>query len=146
MTSAPQIEPRPRTYPEDMTADADNPNGVNPKTIRTHEDNILICPTCGYETLHQIAVEIHARQENSETTVVRVNFTTGQVSHKQKHQNPPSLGQGMIMEFECSNCSRIDEECENCSLPHEPMPDLGIWHRRGATIIEWVQNQKADQG
>ena len=145
MTSARQIEPQPRKDPYGTPTDAGSPDGVNPKSIRMHQDNLLICPTCGYETLHQTAVEVHARQGDGETTVVRVNFTTGQVTNRKKHQNPPDSAQGMLIEFECSNCSQIDEECQNCSLPHEPTPDLGIWHRRGATIIEWVQDQKTDQ-
>ena len=42
-------------------------------------DNAISCPECGEESLRLVAVQVHARGEDGEPTVVRVDLRSGEV-------------------------------------------------------------------
>ena len=95
--------------------------------VTEYHEHYLTCPNCGHDYMHQLAAEIHAREEDGEARVIRVDLKTGDITHDPQHKNPSNRRQGMIVEFACENCDFTGT-----------ISYLGIWQHKGNTVIEWT--------
>ena len=102
------------------------------------EDNILICPQCGSNNLHQGTVTVFNRNEDgkhTEVTCVQAHTDTSTVIvTDETTSNPSPRRHGMLIEFECEHCYAWGEG--------ETIPDrlvLAVYQHKGLTLIEWVK-------
>ena len=98
--------------------------GIN---VTEYDEHYLTCPNCGHDYMHQLAAEIHAREEDGKAKVIRVDLKTGDITHDAHHENPSNRRQGLIVEFACENCDFTGT-----------ISYLGIWQHKGNTVIEWT--------
>ena len=102
------------------------------------EDNILLCPQCSSNNLHQGTVTVFNRQEDgkhTEVTCVQAHTDTSTVVvTDETTSNPSPRRHGMLIEFECEHCYSWEEG--------ETAPDrliLARYQHKGLTLIEWVK-------
>ena len=89
--------------------------------------NILNCPACGGESLHQERVTAYFRHEDSDVgMVVEVDRETVMANANGDciTGNPSARRDGIVIEFSCENCSVI--------------PRLAIVQHKGTTYFEWL--------
>jgi len=89
--------------------------------------NILNCPSCGGECLHQESVNVYFRDEDSDVGVVaEVDRDTVSVNTKGDciSGNPSARRDGVVISFRCEFCDVI--------------PRLAIIQHKGTTFFEWI--------
>lgn len=98
----------------------------------------LKCPNCGGSNLHQVAVDVFARAEDSPSTRVHVNNYTGDISKTTGHladfSNPSLRRQAAVITFTCEQCFTGDpsgDSVRNIDF------HLQIFQHKGTTYIEW---------
>jgi hypothetical protein len=104
-----------------VVEDSDNPNEV-----------ALSCPNCGSDYLHQIRCDAFWREENSEHGVHSISSLLGSESHSRQTLNPSARRDGILVRFECENCSAD--------------PELAIVQNKGHTNIYWNSWRKPVSG
>lgn len=102
--------------------------------------NMLCCPKCGENYLHQKKVEIFNRDEDEKDglhlCVVGKNAVMDNNPDNMK-DNPSSRRQGITIDFYCELCSDNDDY-EN-EVSHEPILfTLAIYQHKGVTMMEWL--------
>ena len=89
--------------------------------------NELICPNCGCNNLHQVAVDVYFRNEDAKyglhTCVDFSNATTDM----EVGGNPSLRRSGLYITFECEQC------------PVESK--LNILQHKGTTYLEWSEHE-----
>ena len=91
------------------------------------DDNKLICPSCGGDSLHQIKVDVFERDEDEKKvlhaqvgkskivkSIVVSNYISG---------NPSLRRQGLTISFSCETC--------------EYEPKLDFAQHKGVTLVTW---------
>jgi len=99
--------------------------------IETLEDNMLSCPYCQDQSIHQTKVEVFDREEDREDetyTVVEykraeTTVPTGLINDSVKNKNPSDRRQGLLITFFCETC--------------DDNPVLAIAQHKGFTYIDW---------
>lgn len=83
----------------------------------------LLCPKCGCNNLHQIAVDTYFRGEDAEVGIhAHVGFD-GVRTDMDVSGNPSARRSGMTITFEC-------EQCDGDKFLH-------IYQHKGTTYLEW---------
>jgi len=101
--------------------------------IKLQDGNILKCPKCGYDCLHQALVEIYQRDGEDAPNGFAVSIDYSSMKLKTSQENNPSARRdGIRIYFICEECSAISEQ--NYKL----MP-LTIVQHKGNTFIEWEE-------
>ena len=97
--------------------------------IMWNGENVLLCPACGEEYLHQGKIEVFERSEDDvfgTHTMINGPCTTvchENVCHDAVKGNPSSRRQGLTIEFFCEFC--------NCCYVME------IYQHKGLTFMGW---------
>ena len=90
-----------------------------------YDCNILECPACGGENLHQERVDSWFREEDAthglHTSAMKDG---GCFVLPQMHGNPSSRRDGLTITFSCENC--------------EDLPTLSIVQHKGLTLVGWL--------
>jgi len=90
-----------------------------------YDCNILDCPACGGENLHQERVDSWFREEDAEkglrTSAMKDGscFVTSEL-----HGNPSGRRDGLTITFSCETC--------------EDLPVLSIVQHKGLTLVGWL--------
>jgi hypothetical protein len=100
------------------------------------EDDIICCPCCGDEYLHQFKVEVGWRQEDADVRRHISTFSGVQmdVFPAQGVASPNGYGYRrsyVIITFDCENCSAISE--------------MEIRQHKGNTHVSWVKAYEKEQ-
>jgi hypothetical protein len=102
------------------------------------EDNILLCPQCNSNNLHQTIVTVFNRDEDgkhTEVTCVQAHTDTSTVLiTDETTSNPSPRRHGMLIEFWCEHCF-TEREGEYI---HDKLI-LAMYQHKGLTLIEWVK-------
>lgn len=104
-------------------------------TIGEFGEDILACPECQDENLHQKDVEVWNRREDSVTGhYVKVWFNGGLLSDTDVSKNPSPRRQGLSITFECEQCyfDAVDGGEQNGKTFI-----LDIIRYKGGTTIRW---------
>jgi hypothetical protein len=100
--------------------------------VAINSDNILCCPKCRGENLHQGTVEVFNRpQEDALSLAVLVRPGYGPKTGD-PNRNPSDRRQGLSVGFWC-------ETCEAESGPDHETLKLQIWQHKGITFIRWEE-------
>jgi len=94
------------------------------------QSDILNCPNCNGDTLHQESVTAYFRREDSDVGVVaEVGRDTASIDTKGDcvRGNPSARRDGMVISFSCECCDVI--------------PRLAIIQHKGTTYFEWVNSK-----
>ena len=94
------------------------------------QSDILNCPNCNGETLHQESVNVYFRDEDSDVGVVaEVDRDTVSVNTKGDcvKGNPSARRDGVVINFRCECCDVI--------------PRLAIIQHKGTTYFEWMNGK-----
>lgn len=98
--------------------------------------NILNCPACNGECLHQERVTAYFRNEDSDVGMVAdIDRETVRADANGDciRGNPSARRDGIVISFSCETC--------------DVMPRLAIIQHKGTTYFEWVDsNQKTKFG
>ena len=92
------------------------------------QSDILICPNCSGENLHQERVTAYFRHEDSDVGMVaEVDRDTVRADANGDclTGNPSSRRDGMVISFSCESCN--------------VMPSLAIIQHKGVTNFEWLK-------
>jgi predicted nucleic-acid-binding Zn-ribbon protein len=83
----------------------------------------LICPKCGCNNLHQMAVDAYFRNEDAVHGMhTRVDFFTTKTD-MDVSGNPSARRSGLFITFDC-------EQCEGDKM-------LNVYQHKGTTYLEW---------
>ena len=87
-------------------------------------ENVLLCPVCGEEYLHQGKIEVFERSEDDVFgTHTMVNGPCTNVCHDSLEGNPSARRQGLIIHFLCEGCGHIYV--------------MEIYQHKGLTFMGW---------
>ena len=86
-------------------------------------DEVLLCPKCGFDYLHQQAIRLYSRADDAKTASVRVCQITGRIEAAVADDNPSDRRQGLVIEFDCEGCGGIVE--------------LAVFQHKGQTLVRW---------
>jgi len=95
------------------------------------DENSLCCPRCGFDYLHQAAVEVWNRGEDEKIEGVRITADGDIV--KATGRNPSPRRDGVSIAFSCEECS-CDEDG---NADESTVGELVIFQHKGQTYIEW---------
>lgn len=97
------------------------------------EEDVLVCPVCSFNYLHQCTVNVFEQSEGSKDSLhIRVDHWSvlrkpgrgsGVYINNAMHNNPSPARQGLIIQFWCENCHKYS--------------DLKIYQQKGETFIGW---------
>jgi len=107
--------------------------------IAIQEDEILLCPKCGGNYLHQGEVQTFFRSEDADQTRVTINgfdHTQTETITNSLTLNPSPRRYGLRISFSCELCesSKTDEERD---YTPDTVGDLCIYQHKGQTFMEW---------
>lgn len=91
------------------------------------DGDVLCCPRCGEENLHQCRIEAFNREcEDAPSVAVTIDQHNGSRLPRLgvTGENPSSRRQGLLIYFECEQC--------------DAKPALAVAQHKGATLIGWV--------
>ena len=95
------------------------------------EDNILLCPRCSSNNMHQGAVTVFDRSEDAEhvkvTAVSRDSEAVTTIITNETTSNPSPRRHGILIDFECELCFDHGKQT------------LAVYQHKGLTLIEWVK-------
>lgn len=95
------------------------------------DENSLCCPRCGFDYLHQAAVEVWNRGEDEEIEGVRITADGDIV--EATGRNPSPRRDGVSIAFSCEECSCDEDGNADGSI----IGELVIFQHKGQTYIEW---------
>lgn len=102
------------------------------------EDNILLCPQCKSNNLHQGTVTVFNRDEDGKhtqvTCVQKDDDASTVLITDETTSNPSPRRNGMLIEFWCEHCFEVQEGDEI----HDKLV-LAVYQHKGLTLIEWVK-------
>jgi hypothetical protein len=95
------------------------------------EDNILLCPRCSSNNMHQGAVTVFNRAEDAKdvqvTAITPDSEAVTTTIPNQTTSNPSSRRHGLLIDFECELCHNIGKLT------------LAVYQHKGLTLVEWVK-------
>jgi hypothetical protein len=95
------------------------------------EDNILLCPRCSSNNLHQSTVTVFNRSEDEANVQVTAVAKDGEASTvtitNETTSNPSPRRHGILIDFECELCFDHGRQT------------LAVYQHKGLTLIEWVK-------
>ena len=94
-------------------------------------NQILQCPHCKHDKIHQIETQLYCREEDKDEVLVLVSMYTGMISQTKTSKtvrsisisNPSFRRQGMRIIFKCEGCDEY--------------PQLVLHQHKGDSILEW---------
>jgi len=97
--------------------------------VRFGQDNELVCPRCGGENLHHVAVTAYDRHEDDVRETVTTFRNELVASHREPAiatNNPSTRRHGLTISFTCEECSGDTEVIE-----------LALAQHKGSTYLRW---------
>jgi hypothetical protein len=95
------------------------------------EDNILLCPRCSSNNMHQGAVTVFNRTEDAKdvqvTAITPDSEAVTTTIPNQTTSNPSSRRHGLLIDFECELCFDAGKLT------------LAVYQHKGLTLVEWVK-------
>jgi hypothetical protein len=95
------------------------------------EDNILLCPRCSSNNMHQGAVTVFNRVEDAKdvrvTAITPDSDAVTTTITNQTTSNPSPRRHGLLIDFECELC-----------FDHGKLT-LAVYQHKGLTMVEWVK-------
>jgi transcription elongation factor Elf1 len=106
--------------------------------IKFEDDKALLCPLCGGNNLHQCAVHVWQREEDSETgTYTCANNAASNVQFDaDMGGNPSRRRSGLTIEFECESCNGAPPPFQN-PADSSTKSYLHIVQHKGTTYLSW---------
>ena len=102
------------------------------------EDNILLCPQCSSNNLHQRTVTVFNRNEDGKDTEVTCVQKDDEASTvlvtNETTSNPSPRRHGILIDFECEQCYEMQEG----DYVFDKLV-LAIYQHKGLTMVEWVK-------
>ena len=94
-------------------------------------NQILQCPHCKHDKIHQIETQLYCREEEKDEVLVLVGMYTGMISQAKASQtnrsisiaNPSVRRQGMRVIFKCEGCDEY--------------PQLVLHQHKGDSTLQW---------
>jgi hypothetical protein len=99
---------------------------------------VVLCPHCGGNNLHQTNTTIYERGEDADKTRVMAQSGNEMVVTDFPSQdvlNPSRRRHGLIIEFWCESCHSGSDDAETLTNPHR----LAIFQHKGCTFMMWVE-------
>jgi hypothetical protein len=97
---------------------------VKPNRVRIDPNDMLKCPSCDWNNLHHVSVEIFEREEDASAGVhVQVEGKRVWVD-ADLTDNPSARRDGMLIRFTCETCNAT--------------PTLQMLQHKGSTYMEWL--------
>ena len=88
-----------------------------------NDEKGLDCPNCGGNNLHQSSVSVFFRDTEDSKEGKFIRCAVGYVEATNPNNNPSCRRDGLLISFECENCSAD--------------PELAIYQHKGTTYVEW---------
>jgi hypothetical protein len=85
--------------------------------------NVLLCPSCGENNLHQTSASVYFRDKEDSNEGNFVHLNNKYIEKIDNRLNPSERRDGILIAFECEHC--------------EADPHLTIVQHKGATYLEW---------
>ena len=102
------------------------------KNIELEDEDILICPKCKENKLHQVFVDVGFRKEDENGLVTEVTKNNTTTSYKESNNNAFSRRRDRVtIYFYCEECTEYDNNKEN-------LIKLTIDQHKGNTFIRWL--------
>lgn len=98
-------------------------------------NNVLLCPTCGESTLHQIELEAWFRHQDADYGVFAHVDEDGVNTSHIIVGNPSPRRSGMKIMFACERC--------HASSTHRPATELYIYQHKGETFVEFAYYEES---
>ena len=104
--------------------------------------NVLLCPKCKEEFLHQDLVEVFFREKedcNRDSCCVHIRVGTEKrfsLINSDMDRNPSYRRDGLLIRFWCEECT------DPYGTPSAEQPEyfwLAIYQHKGCTFFEWLQ-------
>ena len=124
---------------ESIYEESDAPISIDASFIDNY--NILKCPICDFEYMHQESIQTHFRGED-EPNIPGFSITKD-IGSPAILPNPSSRRSGLVIIFSCEGCSLYLENFESIygHCKDEPLtqqfPCLAIEQHKGNTFIRW---------
>jgi hypothetical protein len=99
-------------------------------------DDILVCPKCGCEYLHQFSVEVWTRRNKDDDEGVHTDVTLScTYSDQSMAKNPSPHSDGIEISFMCEQCHMHGDEKDKLHV-------LRIIQHTSCTLIQWVNKDE----
>jgi hypothetical protein len=97
---------------------------TNLNEVKFSDNNVLTCPHCGFDYLHQGAVRTYNRAEDADETIVTTVDAEGSATARVAYtHNPSDRRHGLAIAFGCEGCGQLFE--------------LTVAQSKGRTLVKW---------